>query len=221
MFPFRSLNSVDLKGAKRAMMDYHLKGRDITDPATLAAMEAVPREKFVTPSMAEHAYEDAPLSIGHGQTISQPYIVALMVQELRVGKADTVLEVGGGSGYQAAVLSRLAKHVYTTEIIRELADESAERLARLGYGNVTVRHCDGSLGWAEHAPFDRIIAAATARKVPQALEDQLADGGRIILPLGDRFFQDLVLGVKRGGVVKYRTVTAVRFVPMTGAADED
>lgn len=221
MFPFRSLNSVDLKGAKRAMIDYHLKGRDITDPATLAAMEAVPREKFVAPSMAEYAYEDAPLSIGHGQTISQPYIVALMVQELRVGKTDTVLEVGGGSGYQAAVLSLLAKHVYTTEIIRELADESAERLARLGYGNVTVRHCDGSLGWEEHAPYDRIIGAATARKVPAALESQLADGGRIILPLGDRFFQDLVLGVKRGGEVKYRTVTAVRFVPMTGAADED
>jgi len=209
-----------LDQAKRKMIESHLKGRDITDPAVLEAMAAVPREAFVDASLRANAYDDCPLPIGAGQTISQPYIVALMVQKLALTKTDRVLEIGCGSGYQAAVLSRLAGHVYTVEIIETLAKRAAKRLDALGYHNVTVRQGDGSAGLEELAPFDKIIAAATARRVPEALESQLKDGGLIIIPLGSEAFQDLVLGSKQGGRIDYQVVTSVRFVPMTGAAGE-
>jgi len=202
------------------MVERHLKGRDITDADVLKAMGSVPREKFISPALIEFAYDDNPLSIGAGQTISQPYIVALMLQKLRLTKKDKVLEVGAGSGYQAAALSLLSGHVYTTEIIKELADESAERLKRIGYPNVTVKHADGSLGLAEYAPFDKIIAAASTRKTPKSLEDQLIEGGIMILPIGGPNYQDLMLGVKSSGQVEYHFVTSVRFVPMTGTAQE-
>ena len=220
MAHFPSMDSDDLRRSRRVMIERHLKGRDITNAAVLRAMEEVPREEFVHPADRDLAYADNPLPIGWGQTISQPYIVALMAQKLRFKETDRTLEVGCGSGYQAAVLSRLCAHVYTTEIVEGLAAAAAERLGRLGYANVTVRHCDGSLGWPQEAPFDKIIAAATARRAPKALEDQLAEGGLMILPVGAAFVQDLMLGEKRGGKIVYEAVTSVRFVPMTGAAEE-
>jgi protein-L-isoaspartate(D-aspartate) O-methyltransferase len=195
-------------------------GRDIRSPEVLSAMQTVPREKFISAGMEKTAYDDNPLAIGYGQTISQPYIVALMAQKLVLKKTDKTLEVGTGSGYQAAILSKLVDHVYTTEIIKELATESSERLAWLGYSNVTIIHTDGSLGLERYAPFDKIIAAAAARTPPKALEDQLKEGGLIILPQGGSHFQELVLGKKTGGVIEYKTVTSVRFVPMTGAAED-
>lgn len=214
------MGPMDLEKARRIMIETHLKGRDIIDPLVLRAMEKVPREEFVDEALHRFAYDDNPLPIGHGQTISQPYIVALMIQELAPQSSDVVLEVGGGSGYQAAILAEIVKHVYTLEIVRPLAEEAAERLARLGYNNVTVRHGDGYEGWPERAPFDKIIGAAAVDHMPPALEEQLKEGGRIVMPVGGAYFQDLVLGVKRGGMVTYTSVTAVRFVPMTGAAEE-
>lgn len=208
-----------LAEAKRVMVERHLAGRDITDPVVLRAMESVPREEFIPESSRRYAYDDNPLPIGHGQTISQPYIVALMIQELGVGPSDRVLEVGGGSGYQAAVLSLLADHVYSVEIIPELAGQAAERLSRLGYNNVTVVTGDGRQGWPEAAPYDRIIGAAATDHVPEPLEEQLREGGRLILPVGGEYFQDLLLGEKKGGRMLYSSVTTVRFVPMTGGAD--
>ncbi|MDH5756176.1 MAG: protein-L-isoaspartate O-methyltransferase [Nitrospinota bacterium] len=208
----------DLFLAKRIMIEKNLKGRDIVDPRVLAAMESVPREKFIPLEDMDVAYSDFPLSIGHGQTISQPYIVALMAQSLQIGPQDTVLEIGAGCGYQAAVLSCLASKVYTLEIIEVLAKRAEATLRNLGYDNVHVIHADGTHGWPKGAPYDRVIAAATAKKIPRALEDQLGEGGRIIIPLGQAMIQDLVVGVKREGKVDYTSVTAVRFVPMTGDA---
>ena len=202
------------------MIERHLMGRDITDPQVIRAMEDVPREEFVEPSLRDFAYDDNPLPIGHGQTISQPYIVALMIQELRPKAGDKALEIGAGSGYQAAVLSRVVKHVYTIEIIKELADSAAARLERLGYDNVSVLCADGYEGWIDEAPFDKIIGAAAVGEIPSPLEAQLKEEGRIIIPVGYSFAQELMLGVKRGGEVHYRPVTAVRFVPMTGKAEE-
>jgi len=213
-------NSADLARAKQVMLDFHLKSRGITNAPALSAMQSVPRENFVEKSFAVHAYDDNPLPIGHGQTISQPYIVALMTQELNPKETDKVLEVGTGSGYQAAVLSRIASHVYSIEIVKPLAEESAVRLKSLGYDNVTVRHGDGYAGWKEYAPFDKIIVTAAAGRVPKPLEEQLAEGGRIIMPVGGSFAQDLLLGEKRKGVVSYRIVAGVRFVPMTGKIQE-
>ncbi|MDH5509373.1 MAG: protein-L-isoaspartate O-methyltransferase [Nitrospinota bacterium] len=208
----------DLYRAKRNMIEWNLKGRDIRDPRVLHAMETVPRERFIPPEDAGVAYDDYPLSIGHGQTISQPYIVALMAQKLAIGPEEKVLEIGAGCGYQAAVLSHLAAKVYTVEIIEDLATAAQIKLRELGYDNVEVIHADGTHGWAAQAPYQKIITAATARIIPKALEDQLEEGGRIIAPVGVEMIQNLVLGEKRMGVVEYETVTLVRFVPMTGDA---
>lgn len=213
------MSSMELAKSKRVMIDIHLKGRGITNAATLSAMEAVQREKFVDKSFFNHAYDDNPLPIGHGQTISQPYIVALMTQELDPKETDKVLEIGSGSGYQAAVLSKIVSHVYSIEIVKPLADEAAERMKSLGYGNVTIRHGDGYAGWKEYAPFDKIIVTAAAGRIPKPLEEQLAEGGRIVMPVGGGFAQDLLLGVKRNGVISYRVLAGVRFVPMTGAIE--
>ncbi|MBF0291449.1 MAG: protein-L-isoaspartate(D-aspartate) O-methyltransferase [Nitrospinae bacterium] len=210
----------EIARAKQVMIEIHLKGRGITNPAVLSAMESVPREKFVEKSFMGQAYDDNPLPIGNGQTISQPYIVALMTQELDPKKTDRVLEVGTGSGYQAAVLSKIVDRVYTIEIVKPLAEASSALLKRLGYDNVTVQGGDGYAGWKEHAPFDKIIVTAAAGRVPKPLEEQLAEGGLIIMPVGGSHIQDLLLGEKRDGVVSYRTVAGVRFVPMTGRIQE-
>lgn len=189
-------------------------------PRTMAALAAVPRHEFVPEEERVSAYLDLPLPIGHGQTISQPYIVALMTDLLEVGSADRVLEIGAGSGYQAAVLSTLAKAVHTVEIVPALARACRERLARLGYANVSVHEGDGGAGWAAEAPFDAIIVTAAARRVPPALAGQLKPGGRLAIPLGEEGGpQELLLLAKDAhGAISARPVLPVRFVPLTGRA---
>ena len=185
------------------------------DAAVLAALRATPRELFVLPRNRSLAYANHPLPIGHGQTISQPFIVAIMTQLLAVAPHHRVLEVGTGSGYQAAVLARLADVVYTIEIVPALAATATERLARLGYGNVRVRQGDGWHGWPEQAPFDSIVVTAVAEEIPPALVEQLAGNGRLVMPLGpEDGFQELAVYDKREQ--RLRRLFPVRFVPLTG-----
>lgn len=195
-----------------------LIGRRKLDERVLRAMEQVPREDFVDKALRDHAYENRPLPIGYGQTISQPYIVAIMTDLLDPKKDERVLEVGTGSGYQAAILSKLVKRVYTIEIIPELAKEARSRLAASGYGNVKTRTGDGYYGWKEAAPFDSIIVTAAASQVPPPLIRQLKRGGRMIIPVGGPFqTQQLVLVTKDGkDKVTLRQLLPVRFVPLTG-----
>ncbi|PWG03789.1 protein-L-isoaspartate O-methyltransferase [Sphingosinicella humi] len=191
------------------------------DPQVLAAMRTVPRHRFVPDAQRSDAYRDRPLPIGEGQTISQPTIVAMMTHLLKPDPGDVMLEVGTGSGYQAAVLSRLVDHVYSIEIVEALARTSAKRLAALGYDNVTVRHGDGYAGWPQHGPFDGIIVTAGAKHVPPPLVEQLKPGGRMVIPVGRSLgTQELRLIVKDGkGRVTSRTITPVRFVPLTRNPD--
>jgi protein-L-isoaspartate(D-aspartate) O-methyltransferase len=190
----------------------------VRDPAVLAAMRKVPREEFVPERMRKHAYADQPLPIGSEQTISQPYIVGAMTELARVAPESVVLEVGTGSGYQAAVLAELARHVYTIEILPELAETADERLTRLGYTNITVRAGDGYLGWPEHAPFDAILVTAGAEHVPPPLVEQLKPGGRMVIPVGPTLDVQslLVIERKQDGTYATNNVMPVRFVPLTG-----
>ena len=204
------------RAARLTMVENHLRRRGITDEAVLAAMEQVPRERFVPASHHHDAYGDYPLPIGCDQTISQPYVVALMLQELQVEPHHRVLDVGAGSGYQTAILARLAAHVYGVERINELTDRAAVTLDSLAITNVTLTTSDGSLGWPEHAPFDRIISGAASPDVPQPWIDQLADEGRIIAPIGAADVQTLVLVAKEGGKVRRRRLSGVRFVKLIG-----
>jgi protein-L-isoaspartate(D-aspartate) O-methyltransferase len=207
--------------ARQQMVVEQLRGRDITDPDVLTAMGRVARERFVPPDLQDRAYDDYPLAIGLGQTISQPYVVALMTQLARPTPQCCVLEVGVGSGYQAAVLAELCKEVYGIEILRPLADEARMRLAALGYRNVTIRCGDGYRGWREHAPFDVILVSAAPDHVPKPLLEQLAVGGRLVIPIG-RGVQELVLIEKRpDGSLDHREVVPVQFVPMTGEAEQE
>jgi protein-L-isoaspartate(D-aspartate) O-methyltransferase len=207
--------------AHREMIERQLKRRDISDPAVLQAMADVPRHRFVSPALQSQAYADGPLPIGHGQTISQPYIVAFMTQLLELTNKDKVFEIGTGCGYQAAVLARLAKQVYTIEIVEPLADEARKLLAELGYENIFIKAGDGFDGWPEKAPFDKIILTCAVREFPPALIAQLAEGGRIIAPLGPPgYAQELVLATKKNGRLQSKKVLPVRFVPMTGKALE-
>ena len=186
------------------------------DPRVKEAMARVPRHLFVAPELEPHAYENRPLPIGHGQTISQPYIVALMTDLLKPGNYDSVLEIGTGSGYQAAILSELVRSVYTIEIVAPLAAEARERLARLGYRNVEVRTGDGYKGWEEHAPFDAIMVTAGADEVPPPLLRQLKPGGRMVIPVGAaRNLQLTVIEKQADGSIRSRQVLPVRFVPFT------
>jgi protein-L-isoaspartate(D-aspartate) O-methyltransferase len=175
----------------------------------------VARHLFVPPAVAGQAYEDHPLPIGHGQTISQPYIVGFMTEALGLEGGETVLEVGTGSGYQAAVLGEIAARVCSIEIVTPLAEEAAALLKKLGYANVEVRAGDGYLGWPEAAPFDAIMVTAAAPRIPEPLKKQLKDGGRLILPVGDEW-QELVVVTRRGDLFEEKQVLPVRFVPMTG-----
>jgi protein-L-isoaspartate(D-aspartate) O-methyltransferase len=203
--------------ARRRMVDQQLRARDIVDPRVLAVMGRVPRHLFVEPALEPFAYEDRPLSIGAGQTISQPYIVALMTQLLQVQPSYRVLEVGTGSGYQAAVLAELAADVYTIEIIPSLAEGAHIRLEALGYRNVHVRQGDGYEGWREFAPYDAIVVTAGAPQIPPPLIEQLREGGRMAIPVGGAMAtQELVLGEKQGGRLQTRSVAPVLFVPLTG-----
>jgi protein-L-isoaspartate(D-aspartate) O-methyltransferase len=202
---------------REAMVRVQLERRDIVDGLVLAAMRKVPRHLFVPKDVRHHAYGDHPLPIGHDVTISQPYIVALMSQLSGVKKGSKVLEVGTGSGYQAAVLHEMGADVYSIEIIEPLAEQAKQLLARLGYKRIHVRHGDGYAGWPQHAPFDAIVVTAAPPRVPEPLKQQLEIGGRLVLPVG-RTYQELVVITRTSTGFKRRSVIPVRFVPMTGAA---
>lgn len=201
---------------RERMVTEQIQERGIRDAAVLKAMRSVPRHLFVPESVRAMAYQDTPLPIGHGQTISQPYIVAFMTELLDVRPEHKVLEIGTGSGYQAAVLSPLAKQVFTIEIVPELARQSAELLKKLGYANVVVRQGDGYLGWPEQAPFDRIMLTAAPADVPKALIDQLKPGGKLVAPVGRSAWDQELILLEKGtdGKIRRRPVLPVRFVPM-------
>ena len=200
-----------------AMVNSQIAARGIRDPRVLDALRRVERHRFVPERLRDQAYQDRPLSIGHDQTISQPYIVALMTEEARVRPGARVLEIGTGSGYQAAVLSLLAGQVDTIEIVEPLATRAAALLQALGYRNVTVRAGDGYRGWPERAPFDAILVTAAPKEIPQPLLDQLAVGGRLVAPVGEGD-QELVVVERTAAGLQRRAVIPVRFVPMTGEA---
>lgn len=205
---------------RKRMVDDQLRARDIVDQQVLRAMGSVCRHRFVPPRLADSAYEDHPLPIGHGQTISQPYIVALMTQLIRPNRDSRVLDIGTGSGYQAAVLAELCKEVYSIEILGPLAEQAKARLAALGYKNVTVRQGDGYQGWRDRGPFDAIVVAAAASHVPEPLLEQLAPGGRLVMPVGHLFQELLLMEKQPDGQIKRRSVAPVAFVPMTGEAQK-
>ncbi len=201
------------------MVARQIVSRGVSDKLVLTAMRKVPRHEFVPEDIKYRAYEDNPLPIGEDQTISQPYIVALMTELLGLKGGEKVLEIGTGSGYQAAILAEIAAEVYTIEIIESLARTAEQRLKEMGYENITVRWGDGYQGWEEHAPFDGVIVTAAPDHIPQPLVDQLKVGGRMVIPVGS-FFQELKLLTKTGDGVKEKNVIPVRFVPMTGEAQE-
>ena len=204
---------------RRKMVEIQIVRRGVKDPLVLSAMRSVPRHEFVSEDQRSHAYEDRPLPIGEEQTISQPYIVALMSELLELKGTEKVLEVGTGSGYQAAVLAEIVQDVFTVEILKPLAEKAQERLKLLYYKNVHVRHGDAYQGWPEEAPFDGIIVTAASRKIPDPLLEQLVTGGRLVMPIGD-FYQELVVVTNQDGIKK-RRVIPVRFVPMTGKIEAE
>lgn len=199
------------------MVAVQLRRRGIRDERVLSAMERVPRHEFVRLELRGRAYEDDPAPIGEGQTVSQPYIVAYMLEALDIGPEHRVLEIGAGTGYQAALLAELAREVVTVERHRILADAARENLARLGYRNVTVIHADGTQGWPAAAPYDRMIVAAAAPRVPPPLFEQLAEGGKLIVPVGSTDLQELMLVEKREGQPVSSPREGCRFVPLIGA----
>ena len=208
----------DMANMRQTMVEHQLRGRGLTNEAVLAAMGRVPREDYVISSQRRHAYADSALPIDHGQTISQPFIVAAMTEAIDPQPGDRVLEVGTGSGYQAAILAELVAEVYTIEIVEALAESARERLGEKGYTNVTVRAGDGYVGWPEKQPFDGVVVTAAPDHVPQPLIDQLKPGGRLVIPVGlSSTGQDLLLLTrKEDGSVTRETLMGVRFVPFTG-----
>ena len=196
------------------MVETQIRNRGVTNPEVLDAMKKVPRHLFIPKEYEDEAYNDYPLPIGYGQTISQPFIVAYMTEAVRPAGKKKALEIGTGSGYQAAVLAEIIDKVYTIEIVPELAKESAGRLENMGYDNVICKHGDGYQGWAEYAPFDIIVVTAAPETIPQPLIDQLSEGGRLIIPVGAAgAIQELVMVIKRNGKTETRRLTFVRFVP--------
>jgi len=215
-----SKESPDWKALRERMVRDQIEARGVRDPKVLEAMRAVPREKFVPENVQRYAYEDGPLPIEDGQTISQPYIVALMTELLEVGSGDKVLEIGTGSGYQSAVLAAMGVEVFTIEIRPLLCRTARERLRKLGYDSVHVRCGDGYGGWPEAAPFDGIIVTAAPERVPDPLLDQLKVGGHMVIPVG-AFYQELKVITRSESGYEERSVVPVRFVPMTGQAERD
>ena len=205
---------------RHKMVRQQIEKRGIKNRSVLAAMRKVPRHLFTTPQYLAEAYTDHALSINCGQTISQPYIVALMTDRLQLKPTSNVLEIGTGCGYQTAVLAELVNQVYTVEIIPELAKDAQKQLNRLGYRNVDLKIGNGYFGWEEHAPYDRIIVTAAPKETPTRLIEQLAEGGRMVIPIGD-YSQELMLICKTDGEIERMEVTAVRFVPMTDAPDDN
>jgi protein-L-isoaspartate(D-aspartate) O-methyltransferase len=213
----RYLPSVeDLEAARTRMLTHDLRGRGIRDERVLAAMAAVRREDFVAPELRALAYDDGPLPIGEGQTISQPYVVAFMAEALALQGDERALEVGAGCGYAAAVLSKLCREVYAIELLRALGDAASTRLARLGYATVHVRVGDGSVGWREHAPYDAIVVSAAAPRVPEALIEQLAVGGRLVVPVGTEHGLQRLVRLERTARSTFEETSLgpVRFVPL-------
>lgn len=198
---------------RKRMVDQQMVRRGIRDERVLEAMLATPRHEFVPPEQVRQAYVDAPLPIGNSQTISQPYIVAYMTEAANLKKGDRVLEIGTGSGYQAAVLAEIVKEVYTIEIIKPLADTARQRLKDLGYKNIYVKHGDGYLGWPEFMPYDAIIVTAAPDEIPEKLVEQLKRGGRMVIPIGS-FYQELYLITKTEKGIHKKALLPVRFVPM-------
>ncbi|MGE5279870.1 MAG: protein-L-isoaspartate(D-aspartate) O-methyltransferase [Deltaproteobacteria bacterium] len=220
--PHNSFAAEDGRAAeRRRMIDTQIAGRGITDPRVLDALRRVPRDAFVPAYLGREAYADKPLPIGHDQTISQPYIVALMTASARIAAEDKVLEIGTGSGYQAAVLALLARQVFSVEIIAPLAKSAAARLKKLGYTNVTIREGDGYAGWPEEAPFDAIIVTAAPPSVPQELIRQLKPGGRLVVPVGTLFQELLLITKEEDGAVREEQLIPVRFVPMVRRKNDD
>ncbi len=213
----RMLNDIEME----IHLTRHLIGKNSFADRVMAAMKQVPRHEFLPPDLRYCAYDNGPAPIGSGQTISQPYIVALMSDLLNTKASDIILEIGTGSGYQAAILSRLVKQVYSVEIIEELADAAGKRLVRLGYDNVVVRNDDGYFGWSEHAPYDGIIVTAAAPHIPQPLIDQLRSGARLVIPVGLPYsYQELMVVEKRAnGEIETQRILGVSFVPLTGEHD--
>ncbi len=211
----------DFSRERNEMVDEQLIGRGLKDERVLAAMRAVPRHLFVPKKEEKWAYEDSPLPIGHGQTISQPYIVAYMTEQLGLKPEDRVLEIGTGSGYQAAVLAELGAEVYSIEIVPELAEEAGKNLERADYEKVQTRQGDGYKGWPEAAPFDAIIITAAAETIPAPLVEQLGPGGKLIMPKGPvGGYQELILVERLGDALKTRSLLPVRFVPFTREGEE-
>ena len=199
------------------MVIFDIEDRGVLDPAVRQAMRTVPRQEFVLPEYLDQAYADHPLPIGYGQTISQPYIVAAMTELLRIKRGDRVLEVGLGSGYQAAILAELTDQVYSVEIVEDLYKRGTETLQRLGYSQVQTKQADGYYGWEEHAPYDAIIVTCAPDHIPQPLINQLKDGGRLVIPVGPPgSFQTLWLIEKQGDQTTSRSIMGVVFVPLTG-----
>jgi protein-L-isoaspartate(D-aspartate) O-methyltransferase len=209
----------DLTAQRQAMVDQQIAALGVSDPATLEAMRTVPRHEFLPLRLRNEAYMDYPLPIGHRQTISQPYIVAFMTEAIGPQPGEKILEVGAGSGYQAAILAQMGADVYTVEIVEPLAEMARQTLERLGYKNAHVLHGDGYRGWPEHAPFDAIIVTCAPDKIPPDLVEQLKDGGRMIIPVGGGMNQELILLRKQDGKIEKQSVLPVRFVPMTGEAE--
>lgn len=209
-------NALDpLTQARFRMVENQIIRRGVEDPLVLEAMRKVPRHLFVPETFRSFAYDDEPLPIGHGQTISQPYIVAYMTEALELKGGEKVLEIGTGSGYQAAVLAEIAKEVYTIEIVKPLYESAQRTLKELGYTTIFCRYGDGYRGWPEEAPFDAIIITAAPNRIPEPLVEQLKEGGRMVLPLGEGW-QELIVIYKRKGFLEERRLIPVRFVPMTG-----
>jgi protein-L-isoaspartate(D-aspartate) O-methyltransferase len=205
---------MDFQQEREQMVKYQIKSRGISDTRILEAMTKVPRHLFVPEPYTRDAYEDTPLPIGLDQTISQPYIVAFMTEHLRLKATDRVLEIGTGSGYQAAILAEICDSVYTIDIFKSLADRATKILDQLGYKNIMVKHGDGYQGWPEHAPFNAIIVTCAPSRIPQPLKDQLAEEGRMIIPVGGSYVQQLILLVKKNGKIREEAVLPVMFVPM-------
>lgn len=203
---------------RNAMVKYQIEARGVVDPKVLDAMRRVERHLFVPPDLASQAYADTPLPVGEGQTISQPYIVALMTELARIEKHHRVLEVGNGCGYQTAILSVLAHEVYSIEILENLVNQTKRRLSMLGYSDVQIKIGDGYQGWPEVAPFDAIVVTAAPDHVPQPLVEQLKTGGRMVIPVGD-YYQELEVITKKDKGILREKVIPVRFVPMTGEAE--
>lgn len=212
--------SEDYTYLRERMIEKQLKSRGIFNQEVLDAFKKVERHKFVLPENINQAYGDFPLMIKEGQTISQPYVVAFMTEQLDLEKNDRVLEIGTGSGYQAAILAQLCDSVYTVEIFESLANDARKLFQELGYKNIIVKHSDGYKGWPEHSPFDAIVVTCSPTRIPEPLKEQMAEGGKMIIPVGARIAQNLILLEKKNGKIRQKAVLPVRFVPMIDESGE-